>query len=277
LYLLWEWIVPDSLPWAIAIWKQEAPPTKTAMGWGEAFASQFGVSGALALAALLSMAWADGWTAVGLRPRRPIGEHDHFVSRLSLGPLAVTGAVLAVMDLALWVRPELWEWTMGQSSSSGDGLPGPAWFYIAVNIVDPCTEEIVLLGVMYRLLEYVPMFAGSRGSAKWMGGCAIAALAALRIAYHLDNGLLVITAVPFALLLPILYRETRMLGAMIIVHGSLAFAVTSPTGLLALQFGGCLVVVVRYAWFRSEGRGWRPVLELPDVKSRETVDAEPEP
>lgn len=205
-----------------------------------------------ALVALGLLTLADGPRATGLRPRLPWGEHVRISGRILGVPCfaAYAATLLAVIVLLIW--PQLYSWT---GDLSFDMSAAPVWFTVSATITDAILEEIILLGVFYRLLEYVPFRRQRLAYSVW--GTLILTVA--RTEYHSYQGIALIWAVvPFAALITRYYSGYRALAPMIAGHALYDQWLTFKDGTGTIPSVILLVVFLAIAcWVWTEGRNRR--------------------
>jgi CAAX prenyl protease-like protein len=220
------------------------------------------------LAALGLLTLTDGPRATGLRPRLSWDEHLRVSGRvLGVPCFAAYAASMAVWPVLI-VWPHLW-------SLTGDlpfNMPAaPAWFTVSTTITDAIFEEGVLLGVFYRLLEYLPVHRKRLAYTYSAWGTLI--LAAARAEYHSYQGIALIWAVaPLALLITQYYRGYRALVPVIAAHALYDQWMTFKDGtggvtsfLLACAF----VMIALWAWTEGLAGRSRP----PSKRLRKTLAA----
>jgi membrane protease YdiL (CAAX protease family) len=221
-----------------------AQHTSTPLGY---YLVAYGRDAVVATIALTCLAIADGPRAVGLRPRLRATGHARVTGAVLMGPFLLSILALGVFTLltSTWFRAVL----------ANSGVPfqqaqPPLWLVIIVATLNAIAEEAVLLGVLLRALDYLPLGQGrTLGRYGWW---AIALLAVLRMAYHIYQGVTVVPdLLPPAILFPIIYRRSGALVPIIIAHALIDIAGSLP---LLAQDIFHVALGVTYLWWGKQTR-----------------------
>jgi hypothetical protein len=118
----------------------------------------------------------------------------------------------------------------------------PLWFTFSSTIANAVVEEVVMLGIFFRLLEYIPLRGRPLAFSVW--GTLL--LAAMRTEYHLYQGIALIWAVlPFALLITQYYSGYRALLPVIAGHALYDQWITFKLASSGLVYGA---LFAGFAW-----------------------------
>lgn len=164
------------------------------------------------LLALALLAIADGPAAVGLASWRLTARNSRLSYRALLrGPVLLAELLSIVLVLLL-------NWFPALDQSVGAAFAGtpPWWWGLTTATATSVAEEVVLLAVLFRGLEYLRLPGRSVTVAATTWGVALPA--GMRLAYHLYLGVAVVTILPPAVLMPLIYRRYRSLLPVITVH-----------------------------------------------------------
>jgi len=206
-----------------------------------------------AVLALACAVLADGREALGLG-RRPVAHHTRAVGYFLLGPTAAFVVAWFVLN-ALHHGPSALAATVLQDSSS-------RWspLYLLQAGAAGIFEEVIVVALAYRLLEYLP---GGEGRRFATTGIATALLVTLRVAYHLYNPMLAVALIPMAWLTVRLYRHTRTVLPLIIGHVAFNLINNLPAGSLGLITVGVLLLTITVGPRPTAALGFTPTRRAP--------------
>jgi hypothetical protein len=132
------------------------------------------------------------------------------------GPITaflVSLLVLSVLlGVAAMVRPEAV--AAIRSLALTPSVPS-TWEHVYWSVHAGICEEIVVIALAYRALEYLP---SSRGRSFAATGAATVILVMLRLSYHVYYGIFALAFIPMAWLTVRLYRRTRSVVPLVVGH-----------------------------------------------------------
>jgi Type II CAAX prenyl endopeptidase Rce1-like len=170
---------------------------------------------AAVLFALACAVRADGAAALGVQ-HRPVSAHVRTLASYVTGPILAFTVSLLVLSVLLGVAAIYWPDAVTAIRSLALTPRTPStWEHVYWSVHAGICEEIVVIALAYRALEYLPPWRG-RGFAAT--GAATVILVLLRLSYHVYYGIGVLAFIPMAWLTVRLYRRTRLVVPLIVGH-----------------------------------------------------------
>lgn len=160
------------------------------------------------MAVLLLILKFRGWTLAGMGLRPALSD-----PLIGIG-LAIASYVAFYATLwSVWFAALTFRWPLPMASISLQHCI-PLATAIAVSLVNPIFEELFVCGYIVSALE----------RARWRSWSAINVSVAVRLAYHLYQGIIgVVTSVPVGLIFALWYSRNRRLWPLIVAHGVIDF------------------------------------------------------